>query len=133
MKVTRKGFIASVGPALVAAVALPSSRVFADALTPRTGTGAGAAGFVEHVGSSFELTRADGTRAALVLRDVIARESHPGTEQFSLMFTTSHGAVPPQGTYALRHAALGSVAMFLAPLGGARSNGLRADFNLLKA
>lgn len=131
MKVTRKGFIASVGPALVAAVALPSSRVFADALTPRTGTGA--AGFAEHVGSSFELTRADGTRAAIVLRDVVARESHPGTEQFSLMFTTSHGAVPPQGTYAMRHAALGSLAMFLAPLGGARSNGLRADFNRLKA
>lgn len=133
MEVTRKGFIASVGTALVAAAALPSSRVFADALLPETGISGTAAKFAAQAGSSFDLGRSDGTSVPVVLREVIEHKSHAKTEQFSLVFATRNGAALPEGTYTMRHGSLGAASMFLAPLGQAESASLRADFNLLRA
>ena len=129
MQVTRKGFIASVSTAIAAAVALPQASALADVL-PRSVKG-DPTKFSSHVGSSFQLSRADGTREVVVLRDVLKAKSHPRTEQFSLVFTSPNGAPLAEGTYKMRHTEMGSLDLFLIP--GTKQPTLRADFNLLKA
>ena len=87
---------------------------------------AGAPDWQARVGERFELVGRHGP-GWLQLQRVDLRLGHPGTEQFSLLFSAS-GAVPG-GTHVLRHAQQGLLALMLCEAGnGAPGQALmRAD------
>lgn len=69
--------------------------------------------------SSFVL-KAEGPQIALHLTEVERHplsESGPGHECFSLLFRTPENVHLQQGTYPLEHPTLGTVDLFLVPLG----------------
>ncbi|HUQ05932.1 MAG TPA: hypothetical protein VM261_25695 [Kofleriaceae bacterium] len=84
--------------------------------------------FAPHVGSRFALALTDGV-LELELLGVEALPAAPSSPRppFALRFRTP--AVPghlPQGTYALAHAVLGTLEIFLVPL-GADAVGMRYE------
>lgn len=87
-----------------------------ETLTPAT--------FTPHVGTVFEVTFTDGV-LELTLESVASfgtRAPRPDipdlrTEPFSLVFLGPLTPILPQRTWDLAHAAVGSVAIFLVPLG----------------
>jgi hypothetical protein len=75
------------------------------------------ADFEPHVGEQFTI-EGDGKRLDLKLAEV----EHLGTAHreggaFSLLFLSSPGAFLPQGIYPLQHPALGTLDLFIVPLG----------------
>jgi hypothetical protein len=93
--------------------------------------------FSERVGETFDVAVGDGRVVPVVL--VEATESSeaggPGPDgeqrrQFSLEFRGSAGQVLPQRTYALTHAELGDLELFLVPIGpdkGPDDGGMRYE------
>ncbi len=75
---------------------------------------AGAARFRPHVGSLFTV---DGTGQHLRLNAITESSVSPNVEQYALNFSAPAGSSIPDGIYALRHAELGSLEMFIAPVG----------------
>ncbi len=75
------------------------------------------------LGSSFDVLPAPGEAGIeLVLHDVIAHSPSPGApraQPFSLIFLGPAGQHLPQATYTLRHAELGTLDVFLVPIGPA--------------
>ena len=70
-----------------------------------------------HVDTDFEIDGGDATiplRLVRVSDDLIVN----GFLQFSLFFHGSASRLLPQGTYVLRHASLGSLALFIVPILG---------------
>jgi len=130
MKVTRKGFISSVATAVVATMAAPSSKAFARVLSP-SNSASDVNAFSSHVGSAFEFAGPEGARGSLVLQDLVKYPTGAHTEEFSLLFAKSGSGTLPEGSYRVRHTALGSMNLFLVP--GGKKAALRADFNLLRA
>ena len=83
-----------------------------DLLTPAT--------FEPHVGSEFAIELEDGTVIQTVLDSVQrqAPRSHGDrTEPFSLLFVGPRENPIPQATYSIEHAELGTLDIFLVPIG----------------
>jgi hypothetical protein len=73
--------------------------------------------FLQHLNTSFAARSADGTRARLVLAEVIEGPVTKNVEQFSLIFHAPAGAPVRDGTHAFQHPALGEFNLFIVPVG----------------
>jgi hypothetical protein len=73
--------------------------------------------FLQHLDTPFAIRSAQGTRARLVLREVIERSVSKNVEQFSLIFHAPSGLSVRDGTYAIEHSALGDFNLFLVSVG----------------
>jgi hypothetical protein len=75
--------------------------------------------FSDKVGQTWVLDEPDAPAVELTLTEVEAMRNYGKLkrEPFSLWFTTRGNFVLPQRLYALRHAALGQMAIFLVPIG----------------
>ncbi len=116
MIVSRAAFLKLCGAALVGG-SVPRWAVPADTLATSARTapaGTGAARFRPHIGSDFTI---DGTRERLRLSTIDESPVSPGVEQFALSFTAPEGSSIDHGIYTLRHPALGSIDMFITPIG----------------
>lgn len=76
--------------------------------------------FAPHVGTGFRLAREGDEAIDVRLADVRALGRQPGApreEPFILVFTGPADPILPQATYALEHAELGTLELFLVPVG----------------
>ena len=83
-----------------------------DALTPNT--------FEPHVGSEFSIVLPEGSTTAIELATLVRQEarSHGDrTEPFSMVFVGPQGRSLAQATYAMDHATLGRIEIFIVPIG----------------
>jgi hypothetical protein len=81
------------------------------------------------LGSQFEVQSAGATVAMKLLRVDPAGESGRKGGAFSLVFATPRGPWLQQSIYPMRHAALGTMEIFLVPIGPqAEGNGYQAIF-----
>jgi hypothetical protein len=70
--------------------------------------------FTPHLHTIFKIE----TPAAIELElNEVSDRSNERIEQFSLLFNGPESPMMPQGTYALAHAQMGEVLLFLVPLG----------------
>ena len=140
MKISRAGFLKVCAAAVVGAGAHAQSLVGAVLLQPAAGgqpaasgalpaaagsfdwTRASAALFRPHLTTSFSTFNTDGLPTTLVLDRVDERPCRPDIEQFSLVFHGTAAALG-YGVYTVRHAALGELDMFLAPVRGRGDRG----------
>jgi len=133
MKVTRKGFITSLGATVVVVSALPFDRVFGRTHVPPEPNGVGS--FAPLVGSEFHALGPGGQRVSMILREVIELPGDPRIEQFSLVFKPGRRSSIPSGTYDVEHPSLGAFHLFLTASGNNLTGGgalARADFSLLR-
>ena len=85
--------------------------------------------FKPHIGSQFDLQAAGGTIATKLSRVDPAGESGRKGGAFSLIFAAPRGPWLPQAIYPMRHAALGTMEIFLVPIGPiGEANGYQAVF-----
>lgn len=77
---------------------------------------ASAATFSPLIGSTFVLKTASGG-CAFTLTEVTPVQSYPTHDSFSLLFQAPAGASPASATYAIDHATLGTLYLFLSPIG----------------
>ena len=88
--------------------------------------------FEPHEGSTFELESAESDPVTMVLEEV--SDTTPTGfegEQFSLVFRGPHEPALTQRIYTLNHDALGSIELFLVPIGAPKDGRLyEAYFNL---
>jgi len=73
--------------------------------------------FRPHIGAEFAIHTADGVGRRLTLAKVTEQPLHRNIEQFSLIFRESAEEGLPDGTYFLRHIALGGFHLFIVPIG----------------
>lgn len=80
--------------------------------------------FAQHLNTSFAVhyQASDGTDASVEMELVEAQEERhhapdKGREAFSLMFAGPRTVPLEQGTYDFKHARLGSMALFIVPIG----------------
>jgi hypothetical protein len=75
--------------------------------------------FLPHVDTAFALKRDDGRESDLTLSNVTQYQhvSKTGRRQFSLIFVGTPGEVLPQHIYPLRHPQMGTLEIFLVPIG----------------
>lgn len=77
--------------------------------------------FADKIGHSFALDGPEAPPIALTLTEAAALPNHNlagrAREPFSLFFTTTGNFILPQQMYGLRHETLGSLAIFLVPVG----------------
>ena len=88
--------------------------------------------FEPHEGSTFELVSDDGNDVPVVL-DEVSDKTPSGFEgeQFSLVFRGPHEPELDQRIYTLNHESLGSIELFLVPIGAPKRGRLyEAYFNL---
>ena len=125
----KREFVVAAGGSLMAGAGWAGR---SDCLSPTpTPSDGRQAAWQRRVGDSFEVF-GNGAPTTLVLQQVDAHRSDAQTEQFSLVFAAS-GQALVNGTYVLRHAANGPLALYLDDTGRAESGAtmLRADFCLL--
>lgn len=75
------------------------------------------ANFADKVRTKFRLHKDESNVIELELMNIQDGEIFPGQEQFSLMFKGPHEAYLPQQTYQLEHEGLGTLDLFLVPIG----------------
>ena len=116
MIVSRAIFLKVCGAAAigVAAPRWASSAVSSAPAMPSKESTSGAARFRAHVGTTFTI---DGQPHRVRLTGVTESRLHPEIEQFSLVFAGEPAAPLEHGTYRFRHPALGSIDMFISPVG----------------
>ena len=77
--------------------------------------------FAKHVGTTFQL-KLDETEIPLKLTEVRGYLPHEneqrGLERFSIFFDGPGSMRLPQGTFSLRHEAMGEIEIFLVPIRG---------------
>jgi hypothetical protein len=77
--------------------------------------------FAAHLGSAFRLRLPDGAALDLVLLEATAHPyvpPQPGRRRgFSLVLGSAPPGHLPQGTYRLEHEAMGTIELFLVPIG----------------
>jgi hypothetical protein len=73
--------------------------------------------FMPHLGGSFALETADGSVALKLVRVDPAGESGRPGGAFSLLFSAPQGPWLPQAIYPVAHHALGTMDIFLVPIG----------------
>jgi hypothetical protein len=89
------------------------------------------ASFSEHLNTPFRLALQGGP-IDLELYDVKVHEPHPGprADPFSVFFRGPRSPVLPQGIYRLEHEKLGTLEIFLVPVGpDGKGMGYEAVFN----
>ena len=85
--------------------------------------------FRPHLGSQFDVQAAGGVVAMKLSRVDPAGESGRKGGAFSLIFAAPRGPWLPQAIYPMRHAALGTMEIFLVPIGSlGEANGYQAVF-----
>ena len=77
--------------------------------------------FSGHVGTKFLMLYGDSQTAELELMSVTDVGSSPRQSQFSLVFLGPHGAPIAQGIYRIEHENLGTLDLFLVPIGRDKS------------
>lgn len=77
---------------------------------------ASAATFAPLIGSTFHLKTATGG-VAFTLTEVTPVQSYPTHDSFSLLFRAPDGVTPVSDTYTVEHATLGTLYLFLSPIG----------------
>jgi hypothetical protein len=127
MKMSRAAFLRACGAALlgvgVDARALLETAAGPLAVPERAHPGSdvpferGADTFREHLNTSFAVRSADGTRARMVLTQIVDLPITKNVEQFSLIFHAPPAATVPQGTHTFHHQALGDRDLFIVPIG----------------
>lgn len=77
------------------------------------------ASFEAHLGTSFRIHYGGGNTLEVVLYEVKRHEQHPGPrhEPFSALFRGVLTPVLPQGIYRLEHETMGTLEIFLVPIG----------------
>ena len=80
------------------------------------------AGFSDRLGETFRLSPGEAEPQCIELELIAARamEPHPGTKHeppFTLEFRGPREPVLPQGVWPLEHSALGTIEIFLVPVG----------------
>ena len=73
--------------------------------------------FAQNVKTSFQITDARGSAIDVVLEDVTPRKLSARQEQFSVYFRGPLDSFLQQGTYRLEHSHIGSMELFLVPVG----------------
>jgi hypothetical protein len=73
--------------------------------------------FAEVLGTFFKLPAAEGMVLDLELVEVSESKSHAFQETFSLLFKLPPGYEAPQGLYEMSHEKLGTMHLFLVPIG----------------
>ena len=73
--------------------------------------------FARHLHSLFHISLEDGGQYALELVSLQEYPPTPGIQQFSLFFQGAAALYLPQSTYILVHPVLGSLDIFLVPVG----------------
>src|SRR5512135_2734514 len=85
--------------------------------------------FTPHLGESFELTTANGSLPLKLVRIDRAGESGRPGGAFSLLFAAPEGPWLPQSIYPVAHHAVGTMEIFLVPVGRLEGgNGYQAIF-----
>lgn len=88
--------------------------------------------FAEQVGSQFHVETATGQRIAATLIEADSLGNRAGGDQpvplrpFSLLFEVAEDCALPQSTYQVHHEYLGTMALFLVPIGSGK---LESVFN----
>lgn len=115
-----------------AVIAVPGTAGAADALSLRAGPTRLRRGvFLPHVGTSFVLTAADGTRVRAVLLEVDDLMRSRGHEtRFGLTFRVVGRARPGDGTYVVRHPRLRAFDLYAGAVGPAAAGVLEAVVNV---
>jgi hypothetical protein len=77
------------------------------------------ASFEAHLGSPFHIHYGGAAPLEAILQGVRRHEPHPGprAEPFSVFFLGPRQPVLPQATYGLEHEAMGTLELFLVPVG----------------
>jgi hypothetical protein len=80
---------------------------------------------------TFHVQGPGGNPLPLELTDVIERNDSPKLEQFSLIFHNAAGVHLQQAIYEMQHDKLGTISLFLVPLGPREGRGMdyQAAFN----
>jgi hypothetical protein len=133
-RMTRSRFLAALATGLVLPVVVPRKLL---GWTPqrRLDRAAGADTFRLLLNSVFRVRSPFGLTRELVLTRVTTHPLSPGTEQFTLEFSSSDGPALEEGTYPALHPELGQFQLFLSPVSEDAESGrsvYRADFNLLR-
>ncbi|MDN5000406.1 DUF6916 family protein [Bradyrhizobium sp. GCM10027634] len=85
--------------------------------------------FTPHLGATFDLHTADGRIALRLVRADRAGVSGRRGGAFSLLFASSQGPWLPQAIYLVEHEAVGTMELFLVPIGPIKEgNGYQAVF-----
>jgi hypothetical protein len=90
--------------------------------------------FSECVRSTFQIQVPGFDAVPVELTDVIERNDSPRLEQFSLIFHNAAGVHLQQATYDMQHEKLGTISLFLVPLGPREGVGMdyQAVFNRVR-
>jgi Domain of unknown function (DUF6916) len=86
--------------------------------------------FEPHLASEFLAERESAGRVALRLTEIRALGRQPGAprvEPFALVFSGPPAPVLPQATYTLEHGALGTLELFLVPIGRDAEGGVQYE------
>ena len=83
----------------------------------------GADVFRHHLHTTFTAGREGEPGSPIVLVRVTDGPVNPRVEQFSLVFRAGGAGVLTQGIHHLRHADLGAIDLFIAPVGSGRNDG----------
>jgi hypothetical protein len=131
--VSRAAFVKLCGAAIVGGSlprwALPGDSLAGSAQTAPVETGASR--FRPHIGSLFTI---DSTGQRVRLSTIVETAVSPDIEQFALNFVAPAGTSIPHGIYTLRHSSLGSIDMFITPVGApGRLTTCQACFSIVRA
>ena len=88
--------------------------------------------FVGAVGSKFKLTADSGQTVDLELIEVSELRERPSGQSFSIFFAPPEGYTVLQGMFPLAHEELGTMDIFLVPVGDEKGVRLEALFNFLR-
>jgi len=114
VNISRGGFLKACGAAIIGG-SLPEWRLFARGVAPMPAGGERSASFFRrYLGTSFTIDGADGR---VRLAEIVEQPLHGHIEQFSLLFHADASSPAAHGTCTFRHAALGSLDMFITPVG----------------
>ena len=134
MIVSRAAFVKLCGAAIIGGSvprwALPGDSLAAiPAQTASVETDA--ARFRPYLGSLFTI---DSTGQQVRLSTIVETAVSPDIEQFALNFVAPAGTSIPHGIYTLRHSSLGSIDMFITPVGApGRLTTCQACFSIVRA
>jgi len=133
VKVSRSAFLRLCGAAALGhgVSAAPWDNAFPPANDACLLSEASAARFRLYVNTTFTIRSVPGSAVPLVLAHVIDGPGAPGVQQFSLIFHGPADAALAHGTHTLRHRSLGTMELFISPVGesSARRTAYEACFS----
>ena len=88
--------------------------------------------FAAAIGTEFKLTAAENRSVTVELSEVADLVEKSGTRSFSAIFTVPENYKVEQGIYDLSHESMGTLQLFLVPIGTTKGpHQLQAVFNLV--